>query len=153
MLKGIPMHMTIIKRLCAVPLAAAALLLTACDHNPKQWKTPNMTALTPRLQSMFEKTKTVCFGRFIVDVPSSATVVWGDADVPLGVSVYSGGRDEVKAMAQKFIDELKSEKAIYLNDVPLLISVDAVSRPEGKIVTGYEVLRPLASLKSTGILD
>jgi hypothetical protein len=144
------MHMTIIKRLCAVPLAVAALLLTACDHNPKEWKTPNMTALTPRLQPMFEKTKTVCFGRFMVDVPASATVAWGDSIVPLTVSVYPGGVDEVKALAQKFIDELKGEKAIYLNDIPLLISVDDVSQPEGKVITGYEGFEAIRELKING---
>jgi hypothetical protein len=71
------MQMTITKRLFLTSLAAAIVLLTACDHTPKKWKTPNMTALTPRLQPVFEKTKTVCFGRFMVDVPASATVAWG----------------------------------------------------------------------------
>ena len=110
-----------------------------------------MTILTPRLQPMFEKTKTVCFGRFMIDVPASTTVAWGDVSIPLGVSVYPNGVSEVKAMAQTFIDELKSEKAIYLNDIPLLISVAEIPHPEGKIVTGYEVFRRSASLKSTDI--
>jgi hypothetical protein len=132
------------------PFAAAILMLTACDHTPKEWKTPNMTALTPRLQSMFQKTKTVCFGRFVVDVPSSATVAWGDADVPLGISVYPDGVDEVKALAQKFIDELQSEKAIYHNHVSLLISADDVSHPEGKIITGYDGFEALTDLKING---
>ena len=132
------MHPTAIRRLILVPLAAASLLLAACDTHPKEWKTPNMTALTPRLQPLFEKTKTVCFGRFMVDVPESATVVWGDTSVPLGVTIYRDGVDEVKGLGQKFVDELKSEKAIYLNNIPLLISVDEMRQPEGRIVTGYD---------------
>jgi hypothetical protein len=144
------MHMTIIKRLCAVPLAAAALLLTACDHNPKEWKTPNMTALTPRLQSMFEKTKTVCFGRFMVDVPATATVAWGEADVPLAANIYPNGVNEVKALEQEFIDKLKSEKAINHNDVPLLLSVENVVQPEGEIVIGYEDFEAINGVKING---
>lgn len=109
-----------------------------------------MTALTPRLQAMFEKTRTVCFGRFMVDVPAAATVAWGETSVPLGVSIYPNGVGEVKELAQQFIDELKSEKAIYLNDIPLLISVEDMRQPEGKIVTGYEGFQAMAGLKISG---
>ncbi|KQQ86714.1 T6SS immunity protein Tli4 family protein [Massilia sp. Leaf139] len=144
------MYPTAIRRLILIPLAAASLLLAACDPHPKEWKTPNMTALTPRLQPLFEKTKTVCFGRFMVDVPASAAVVWGGTDVPLGVTIYRDSVDEVKGLAQKFVDELKSEKAIYLNNIPLLISVDEMRQPEGQIVTGYEGFEAMAELKISG---
>jgi hypothetical protein len=144
------MYPTAIRRIILIPLAAASLLLAACDPHPKEWKTPNMTALTPRLQPLFEKTKTICFGRFMVDVPASATVVWGGTDVPLGVTIYRDGVDEVKGLAQKFVDELKSEKAIYLNNIPLLISVDEMRQPEGQIVTGYEGFEAMAELKISG---
>lgn len=131
-------------------LCAAMLALTACDPNPREWRTPNMTKLTPRLQAMFEKTKTVCFGRFLVDVPASATVAWGDVSVPLGVDVYPDGVDEVKELEQKFIDKLKTEKNINKNYVPLLLAIDEMSQPEGKIVTGYEDFESLDDLKING---
>jgi hypothetical protein len=139
-----------IKRLLLASLAAVTLPLAACDHNPRQWKTPNMTALTPRLQPLFEKTKTVCFGRFMINVPASATIVWGETDVPLGVNVYPNGIDEVRALTQKFIDELKSKKAIYLKNIPLLISVDDVRQPEGQIVIGYDGFEAIGELKING---
>lgn len=144
------MYPTAIRRLILIALAAASLLLAACDPHPKEWKTPNMTALTPRLQPLFEKTKTVCFGRFMVDVPASATVVWGSTDVPLGVTIYRDGVEEVQGLAQKFVDELKSEKAIYLNNIPLLISVDDMRQPEGQIVTGYDGFEAIGMLKISG---
>jgi hypothetical protein len=150
MLKRIPLPMTSIQRLCLVSLAAAILTLAACDRKPKEWKTQNMPPLTPRLQPVFQETKTVCFGRFMVDVPASATVVWGEADIPLSVSVYPNGIGEVKALAQKFIDELKSQKAIYHNHVPLLISVDDVLQPEGRVITGYEDFESINDLKIHG---
>lgn len=144
------MQMTTMKCLLLAPLAATTLLLAACDHNPKEWKTPNMTAPTPRLQSLFEKTKTVCFGRFMADVPASTTILWDDPIVPLTVSIYPKGVDEVKALAEKFIDELKNEKAIYLNKIPLLISIDDVHQPEGQIVTGYDGFESVGGLKING---
>lgn len=109
-----------------------------------------MTVLTPRLQPMFEKTKTFCFGRFMIDVPASATMLWDDPIVPLTVSIYQNGVDEVKNLAQKFINELKSEKAIYLKKIPLLISVDYVHQPDGQIVTGYDGFESVGELKING---
>jgi hypothetical protein len=148
-LKRDAMHTTFTKRL-SFASAAAILFLTACDHNPKEWKTPNMTALTPRLQAMFEKTKTVCFGRFMIDVPATATVAWGEADIPLGVIVYPNGIDEVKVLSQEFIDKLKSEKAVNHDDAPMLLSVEDVAQPDGKIVTGYESFESIDGLKING---
>ena len=150
MLKVERMNLTIIKRLCLASLAFLALLLVACDDNPKEWKTPNMTILTPRLESVFEKTKTVCFGRFMVDVPASATVAWGNADIPLGVKIYPMGADKVKGLAQEFIDNLKSEKAINHGDVPLLLSVGIVAQPDGRIIVGYEDFQSIDDLKING---
>lgn len=109
-----------------------------------------MTKLTPRLQAMFEKTKTVCFGRFLIDVPVSATVAWGEVDVPLGVNVYPDRVAEVNELAKKFIVKLNSEKAIYKKYVPLLISVEDLSQPEGKIVTGYEDFEAVNGLQING---
>ncbi|MCC2955710.1 hypothetical protein LK542_08795 [Massilia sp. IC2-477] len=142
--------MSTAKRLILVPLIAATLAVAACDLHPKEWKTPNMTPLAPRLQSVFEKTKTICFGRFMVDVPASAVVAWGDAAIPLGVSILHNGANEVNALAQKFIDELNSEKAIYLDDIPLLIAVDNLIHPEGRIVTGYSGFESIGELKIHG---
>jgi hypothetical protein len=142
--------MITVKRLGFFSIAATILLLAACNATPKEWKTPNMTSLTPRLQPMFEKTKTVCFGRFMVDVPVSAVAAWGDTIVPLTVSIYPNGVDEVKELARNFIEELKSEKAIYLKHIPLLISVDDAHEPEGQVVTGYAGFEATAELKING---
>jgi hypothetical protein len=142
--------MTSIRRLCLATLAAVTLVLTACDHKSTERKVLNVTTLTPRLQPVFEKTKTVCFGRFLVDVPASATVAWGEANIPLGVSVYHDGVDEVKKQAEKFIDELKSKKAIYHDHVPLLLSVSDVVQPEGRMIVGYEDFEAVNGLKIRG---
>ncbi|MGO4478312.1 T6SS immunity protein Tli4 family protein [Massilia sp. 2TAF26] len=142
--------MALTKCLPFILLSSVALLLTACDPKPQQWKKPNMIALSPRLQPIFKKTRTVCFGRFMVDVPASTTVVWGGVDIPLGVNVYPNGVEEVNGLAQKLINELKSEKAIYLNDIPLLISVENLKDPDGQIVTGYDGFEAIGALKING---
>ncbi|MGJ7914600.1 T6SS immunity protein Tli4 family protein [Massilia sp. LXY-6] len=138
------------RRLYLISLTAVLLIMTACDYNRKEGETLNMIALTPRLQVVFEKTKTVCFGRFLIDLPESATVAWGNASIPLGVIIYPNGADQVHQLAKKFADELKGEKAINHNDVPLLISEEDVAQPQGKIITGYEDFDAVNGLKING---
>ncbi|WP_447777867.1 T6SS immunity protein Tli4 family protein [Variovorax boronicumulans] len=73
-----------------VLLFGALFALTAvCAQQPsKPQKASSMTStLSPRIQPLFEETKTVCFGRFLIDVPATAEVVWGETSVPLGVVV------------------------------------------------------------------
>ncbi len=99
---------------------------------------------------MFDNTKSVCFGRFIIDVPASATTVWGRTSVPVTVLVYPNAIGEVREEARQFIKELENGKAINLNNIPLLISVEDVSRPEGQIVAGYEGFESIGELAIRG---
>lgn len=124
--------------------------IAVCGPAQKAWNTPDMTKHNSRLDAMFEKTKTVCFGRFLVDVPVSAIAAWGEPEIPLGITVYPDGVKEVDALEKKFTDELKAEKAIYLNNVALLISVDDVVQPIGKIVTGYDGFEAIGDIKISG---
>lgn len=144
--------MTPIRRLSVISFAIASLLLSGCEHR-RGLNTPNMTALTPRLQAVFEKTKTVCFGRFLVDVPEFATVAWGGASVDLGIAVYPGEVSKVNEMAQTFMDELKNTQAIYLDYIPLFLSEETIAQPLGKIITGYEGFDALRGLMINGYFN
>jgi hypothetical protein len=144
------MYLSAFKKVLAVLIIISASLLIGCDHSQKKWRNPNMTSLTPRLLSIFEKTKAICFGRFMVNVPASAIVVWGEADVPLAVSLYPNGNGAVEKMQTDFINKLNSEKAIYQNDVPLLISIEEAHYPEGKIIIGYDSFESINGLKING---
>lgn len=140
----------IAKRWVFALVTAAVLLPATFDVLAKEGNTAKMTLLTPRLQTMFDNTKTVCFGRFMIDVPASATTAWGRASVPVTVLVYPNAFGEVRKEARQFIKELESEKAINLNNIPLLISVEDVSRPEGQIVAGYEGFEAIGELAIRG---
>jgi len=130
--------MSIIKRLVLYGFMLSVLITSGCDHARQESKVSKTTQLTERLQPMFRKSKTVCFGRFLIDLPQEAAVSWGSPIVPLYLEIYPGGKIKVKESAKKFIDDLKSKKAIYHDDVPLLISVEDMSNGDGLIVTGYE---------------
>lgn len=122
-------------------------LLSACKQHTNISESPHMIQLSPRVAAAFEKVKTVCFGRFEVEVPENTQVTWGRALVPLAVDIYVDGVNEVKEMEKNFIDELKSEKAIYLNHVPLLISVTDVRDPDGRLVVGHDGFEAINGLR------
>lgn len=73
-----------------------------------------MTSLSPRLEQIFEKTKTVCFGRFLVDVPASASIVYGPTDV--GPAIFRH-EDQGHALAERVSAQLrKIDDERYLAD-------------------------------------
>jgi hypothetical protein len=135
---------------CRVSLIAAVFMFTACDQHQAGRKNPHVAAPKSRVQAMFDTTKTVCFGQFIVDVPVSTVVAWGTTAVPLEPIIYPRGAAKVKELAQEFIAELKSEKAINHNHVPLLLSVNQVADPEGAIVIGYEDFEAINYVRVNG---
>jgi hypothetical protein len=119
-------------------IIALALTLSSCKKKPIDSNTSIMIRVTPRIDALFSKTKTICFGRFAVDVPEATLVVWADAALPLEVKVYPGEWDRVRKLAMEFEQELREEKAIYHDDAPLLLSAANLEKPEGRIITGYE---------------
>ncbi|MYM90768.1 hypothetical protein GTP91_26795 [Rugamonas sp. FT82W] len=49
-----------------------------------------MTASSLIFEHLFDKTKTVCFGRFLINVPLSAQVVYGPTEAPLSLERHPG---------------------------------------------------------------
>ncbi len=69
-------------------LFAAVIFLSASAFNRSTLTRPDMITFPTRLVSLFEKTKHVCFGRFIVDVPATATVVYGPTDAGFTIGYF-----------------------------------------------------------------
>jgi hypothetical protein len=77
-----------IAAVCIVILSASFAI--ASIHSSAHFKRLNMTPLSPRLEQIFAQTKTVCFGRFVIDVPATATVVFGRMTVDSEIDRYPG---------------------------------------------------------------
>jgi hypothetical protein len=133
--------------------SAMTLALIAYNHSQRGWEVQNMTSVTPRLQLMFEKTKTVCFGRFMIDVPQSASTVWGGVIAPLDVAYHPKGKHELEVQRKKFVDDLNSKKAINHNDSSLLLSIKNISQPKGEIIVGYDSFESINGLKINGYFE
>lgn len=101
--------------LCTIPIALACI----------SFPTDARTMTTPRIDQMFATTKPVCFGRFVMNVPASATVVPGPQafgpdieslpnDVKSLARRAKAKRDEVQAKAHT----IDRAEVISLNAIP-----------------------------------
>lgn len=98
-----------------------------------------MIALSPRLQSLFEHTKTVCFGRFIIDVPATATVVFDSAYVPVQTTRFTGRSEMLAATVAERESALKAEKRYPARSgVTLFEQVVEGVLPDQRIVIGWK---------------
>lgn len=61
-------------------IALTFVVVSACDVHGYQ-KELNMSGAPSRATKVFGQTRQVCFGRFVIDVPSTATVVFGASDL------------------------------------------------------------------------
>ena len=91
-------------------LLIAALCLLVYGRPAESLKTPNMTALSPRLLPLFEKTKTVCFGRFVVKVPESASVVYGPTDVDFPMEYFPGEAEKLTQRVAEQLGEVEKDR-------------------------------------------
>lgn len=70
---------------------------------------PESVELSPRLSMLFSKTRLVCFGRYALEIPREAQLVWGSASFPSEVEVFSGGLDARKQRIEDDITKLKED--------------------------------------------
>jgi hypothetical protein len=99
-------------------------------------RTPKMDDIPPRIEALFETTRSVCFGRFMIDVPETAQVAWGPADVPYKMITYPGEGPKLQAEIAAKIEKITSEK--HNEEPSMLIGVFDSVNPESKIVVGYQ---------------
>lgn len=99
-----------------------------------------MTELSPRLQGIFAKAKTVCFGQFTVDVPATATLVYGPASVEAPIRYVPAEGHLIDAHVETQLAEIeKDRKFLSEEDVisfPLFGKVADGAMPGQKLVFG-----------------
>ena len=91
-----------------------------------------MTALSPRLQPLFEKTRTVCFGHFVVEVPATATVVRGDERVNAPIAYFPGESEKLAQHVAAQLVEVEKDRD-YLRKGSEFVESDSLF---GKVIDG-----------------
>ena len=88
----------------------------------------------------FDKTKTVCIGRFLIDVPETAKIIYGPADVSLPIERYIGKGSEINEIVKSRLLEVEEERFLASNalrkSTSLLGNVIDGGMPYQKIVFG-----------------
>jgi len=96
------------------------ILFSACQRPTERILRSNMT-ISARLQPLLEDTKTVCFGRFLVEVPSSATVVYGPTEVATPIEYLPKESENLSRYINARLGEVEKERRFLLkNDIPRL---------------------------------
>ena len=104
----------------ALLIVLVSLAGNSSTYAYKETTVPEPVKLSPRLRTLFEKTKILCFGRYAIEVPQEAQLVWGSASFPSDIDIISGGIEKAKRRAEEKIVKLKREKRtseITYNDV------------------------------------
>jgi hypothetical protein len=91
-------------------------LLSGCQRGTEIKSRHSMVELSPRLQALFEKTRKVCFSRFLIEIPSTATVVYGPAAVEAPIDFYKGEADKIPEHLKKLLTKIEEERDYFLKD-------------------------------------
>lgn len=90
-------------------IAVVSLVGNSRTYIYKEAAVPAPVKLSPRLQAIFEKTKILYFGRYAIEVPQEAHIVWGSASFPSDIEIISGGIEKARRIAEEKIAKLKRE--------------------------------------------
>lgn len=102
--------MTFLKRgtvFVALLTVLVSLVGNSRSYTYKETAVPEPVKLSPRLRALFEKTKILCFGRYAIEVPQEAHLVWGSASFPSDIDILSGGIEKAKRTKEEKIAKLK----------------------------------------------
>lgn len=110
---GVIVKIKIQMKLAVILFGAVLILLSLLSYSHsyayKETAVPAPVKLSPRLQALFEKTKILCFGRYAIEVPQEAQLVWGSASFPSEVEIISGDFLKAKAAAEEKVAKLKDD--------------------------------------------
>lgn len=120
-----------------LPILAAQAILAACspDKTISSENTVKMSTPSPRIEKLFAETKPICFGRFLIDVPVTAQVIWGPTDVEWTITTYPKQAPRISGEINEKVRALKEEKHVRMPSS--YVGTFDGANPQSKIVVGY----------------
>lgn len=77
------------------------------SYTYRETAVPETVKLSPRLRTLFEKTKILCFGRYAIKVPQEAQLIWGSASFPSEIELIKGRVENAQRHADEAFRKLK----------------------------------------------
>lgn len=110
-----------------VPVAIAILipflmllLISIFNENPQE----KMGAQSLRMKGVFNKVRTICFGRFLVDIPVRSTISYGPASVESDILFLRNGSKDLEKIVSSRLAEIGKEISYLpkyeIADLPLV---------------------------------
>jgi len=130
------------KHFLYIPATALLFLsiLGACQPRSKTDLGKPMDSSISRAQALLEKTRTVCFGRFLIDIPANATIVYGPAEVETSITFLKDQANTINERLAKRLTEIEKERRFLMKEdlqkLPLFGKIMEGARPGQKIVFG-----------------
>lgn len=90
----------------------------------------NMVSSATRVTSIFEKTRTVCVGRFVLEIPATATLVFGGMEAPYETYRLKDKAKNVDEIIAGYVSDLEQRKDRVFGD---LLKDDSML---GKLILG-----------------
>jgi len=69
-----------------------------------------MASSNQKVENMFATTQTICAGRFLIDIPALATVVYGDLWGPYEIARYPNEAANIEAYLLRYAEKLKEDR-------------------------------------------
>lgn len=69
-----------------------------------------MASPNQKVENMFATTRTICAGRFLIDIPASATVVYGDLWGPYEIERHANEASNIEAYLLRYAEQLKEDR-------------------------------------------
>lgn len=73
-------------------------------------KENSMSDITPEFKAVLSASKLVCFGRFVVEIPATAEVVFGPSDVPYPLTRLVGKGEKIEEVIAARLSEIENER-------------------------------------------
>lgn len=113
----------------ALPILAIILLGLFFRSTRQPFKKAELMK-NSHVENIFLNRKTVCVGRFLIDVPQTAEVIYGPAEVPFRIDVYKGKGNFMETIINDRLTEVDKERRYAQGR---LQNADAII---GKVLTG-----------------
>lgn len=92
---------------------AAATLYLFLYHQAYSYEdtgVPTQTEMSPRLKKLFARTKAVCFGRYVLDVPEESQLILGYQEMPAKIITHQNAAGKEKDLVEAFRKETLMRK-------------------------------------------
>jgi len=89
------------------------LLASGSASAQQDVKEQNVHELSSRIGKLFAETKQVCIGRYMINVPSTALLVYGASDAPYEIERLQGQSERFRAVVEEIIQKAQSRRSPF----------------------------------------